>query len=201
MVNDKTIENHFCVCAISLEINYWNAHCFTPVVFSVQTGVVLHKRIVVSADSKVYGRRKKVGINILCRESRDQKRKSNWHFFLEYMGGKGRGVSKFYIFPDGGRQKPRSSLKPKGRHIDNLLVTGCTRGCHSDNLRCNQWRNGCQYDDLFVFSTYLTNFTERVSHNQVYHKSHCHVIRPFLSKNTKYDLIFHWNLNIIHPGT
>ena len=99
MVNDKTIENHFCVCAISLEINYWNAHCFTPVVFSVQTGVVLHKRIVVSADSKVYGRRKKVGINILCRESRDQKRKSNWPFFLEYLGEKGRGVSKFYIFP------------------------------------------------------------------------------------------------------
>ena len=61
MVNDKTIENHFCVCAISLEINYWNAHCFTPVVFSAQTGVVLHKRIVVSADSKVYGRRKKWG--------------------------------------------------------------------------------------------------------------------------------------------
>ena len=41
----------------------------------------------------------------------------------------------------------------------------------------------------------------RVSHNQVYHKSHCHVIRPFLSRNTKYDLIFHWNLIIIHPGT
>ena len=41
----------------------------------------------------------------------------------------------------------------------------------------------------------------RVSHNQVYHKSHCHVIRPFRSKNTKYDIIFHWNLIIIHPGT
>ena len=45
------------------------------------------------------------------------------------------------------------------------------------------------------------NTSGRVSHNQVYHKSHCHVIRPFLSKNTKYDLIFHWNLIIIHPGT
>ena len=40
----------------------------------------------------------------------------------------------------------------------------------------------------------------RVSHNQVYHKSHCHVIGPFLSINTKYDLIFHWNLIIIHQG-
>ena len=44
-------------------------------------------------------------------------------------------------------------------------------------------------------------FSIRVSHNQVYHKSHFHVIRPFLSKNTKYDLICHWNLIIIHPGT
>ena len=40
-----------------------------------------------------------------------------------------------------------------------------------------------------------------VSHNQGYHKSHCHVIKPLLSKNTKYDLIFHWNLIIAHPGT
>ena len=47
-----------------------------------------------------------------------------------------------------GSEYTNQSLKPKGRHIDNLLVTGCTRGCHSDNLRCNQWRKGCQYDDL-----------------------------------------------------
>ena len=47
-----------------------------------------------------------------------------------------------------GSEYTNQSLKQKGRHIDNLLVTGCTRGCHSDNLRCNQWRKGCQYDDL-----------------------------------------------------
>ena len=41
----------------------------------------------------------------------------------------------------------------------------------------------------------------RVSHTQVYHKSHCHVIRPFLSKNTRYDLIFHWNLIMIYLDT
>ena len=39
--------------------------------------------------------------------------------------------------------------KPKG-HIDNLLVTCCTRGCHSDNLRSTQWRKGRQCDELLV---------------------------------------------------
>ena len=40
------------------------------------------------------------------------------------------------------------TLKPKARHIDNLLITGCTLGCHRDNPRCNQWRKYCQYDDF-----------------------------------------------------
>ena len=48
-----------------------------------------------------------------------------------------------------GSEYTNQSLKPKDCHIDNLLVTGCTRGCQSDNLRCNQWRKGCQYDLLF----------------------------------------------------
>ena len=93
-----------------------------PVVFSVQTGVVLHKRIVVSADSKVYGRRKKVGINILCRESRDQKRKSNWPFFLEYLGEKGRGVSKFYIFPAHWNCTKTGVVKNRGPHSTQKVV-------------------------------------------------------------------------------
>ena len=42
------------------------------------------------------------------------------------------------------------TLKPKGRHIDNLFVTGCTGGCQKDTIGCNQWREGCQYDDLLV---------------------------------------------------
>ena len=42
------------------------------------------------------------------------------------------------------------TLKPKGRHIDNLFVTGCTWGCRNDNLVGSQWREGCQYDDLLV---------------------------------------------------
>ena len=45
---------------------------------------------------------------------------------------------------------PRSSMKTKGRHIDNLFVTGCTWGCPNDNFGCSQWRECCQYDDLLV---------------------------------------------------
>ena len=123
MVNDKTIENHFCVCAISLEINYWNAHCFTPVVFSVQTGVVLHKRIVVSADSKVYGRRKKWGSTFYVGSLGTKKRKkSNWPFFLEYLGEKGRGVSKSYIFPAHWNCTKTGVVKNRGTHWNQKVV-------------------------------------------------------------------------------
>ena len=41
-------------------------------------------------------------------------------------------------------------MKSRGRHIGDLLVTGCNRGCHSDNLRCSQRRKGRQCDDLLV---------------------------------------------------
>ena len=117
MVNDKTIENHFCVCAISLEINYWNAHCFTPVVFSVQTGVVLHKRIVVSADSKVYGRRKKWGSTFYV----GTKKGSLIDLFSLNIWGK-RGVSKFYIFPAHWNRTKMGVVKNRGAHWNQKVV-------------------------------------------------------------------------------
>ena len=118
-MNDKTIENHLCVCAISLEINYWNAHCSTPVVFSVQTGVVLHKRIVVSADSKVYGRRKKWGSTFYV----GTKKGSLIDLFsLNIWGEKGRGVSKLYIFPTHWNCTKTGVVKNRGAHRNQKVV-------------------------------------------------------------------------------
>ena len=121
MVNDKTIENHFCVCAISLEINYWNAHCFTPVVFSVQTGVVLYKRIVVSADSKVYGRRKKWGSTFYV-GSFGAKKGSLIDLFSLNIWGKRGGGSKLYIFPAHWNCTKTGVVKNRGAHWNQKVV-------------------------------------------------------------------------------
>ena len=63
-----------------------------------------------------------MGINILCRESRDQKRKSNWPFFLEYLGEKGRGVSTFYIFPAHWNCTKTGVVKNRGAHWNQKVV-------------------------------------------------------------------------------
>ena len=43
-----------------------------------------------------------------------------------------------------------ASLISKGRHVDNLLVSGGTGGCRSGNFRYSQWREGSQNDYILV---------------------------------------------------